>query len=106
MPPPRGNKTEPRPSGGDKNIEMPVRGNAVQQPSPTPQQAYSQHPAVKFTPPVKAKDEMYDVHPPLNTKASQPSKQEEHHSDTPAKKDSHPAPPPKEKESKPPHGGR
>jgi hypothetical protein len=106
MPPPRGNNAEPLPSAGNKNVEMPERGNAVQQQSSTPQQVYSQHPAVKFTPPVRAKDEMYDVHPPLNTKASQPAKQEEHHSEAPAKKDSHPAPPPKEKESKPPRGGR
>ena len=32
-----------------------------------------QHPAVKFTPPTKAKDDDYDVHPPLNQHASTPA---------------------------------
>jgi hypothetical protein len=47
-------------------------------------------PTVRFTPPVKAKDENYDVHPPLNQKGQAQPRTE-----------SKPAPPPKT-ESKPP----
>jgi len=50
-----------------------------------------QHPAVKFTPPTKAKDEMYDVHPPLNNKPAQPQKTEEKKA-PPAKSSSEHAP--------------
>ena len=46
-----------------------------------------QHPAVKFTPPTKAKDDDYDVHPPLNHHANTPAPAE--HQQAPA---SHPAP--------------
>src|SRR6204780_1741302 len=35
--------------------------------------ATQQHPAVKFTPPTKAKDADYDVHPPLNHNATTPA---------------------------------
>jgi hypothetical protein len=53
--------------------------------------AAQQRPAVKFTPPTKAKDDDYDVHPPLNHKASTPPPPEQH--EAPA---SHPAPAPHE----------
>jgi hypothetical protein len=53
-----------------------------------------QHPAVKFTPPTKAKDDDYDVHPPLNHKASTPPPAEHHEAPAPAPA-SLPAPPPK-----------
>lgn len=33
---------------------------------------YEDRPAMKYAPPVKAHDEMYDVHPPLNQKQTQP----------------------------------
>jgi hypothetical protein len=49
--------------------------------------AAQQHPAVKFTPPTKAKDDDYDVHPPLNHHANTPAPQE--HQQAP---ESHPAP--------------
>jgi hypothetical protein len=48
-----------------------------------------QHPAVKFTPPTKAKDQDYDVHPPLNQHANTPPPAEHHEAQAPA---SHPAP--------------
>jgi hypothetical protein len=94
--PPRGNTLPPPPAVGT-NAEMPTHGNALEQQAPSPQQKLDQHPAVKFAPPVKAKDEMYDVHPAHEAKPAPPPKQE-----------SKPAPPPKEKEkeSKPPHGWR
>ncbi len=53
--------------------------------------AAQQHPPVKFTPPTKAKDNDYDVHPPLNQHASTPAPAE--HQQAPA---SHPAPAPHE----------
>jgi hypothetical protein len=51
-----------------------------------PNQASGQSPSVRYTPAPKARDEMYDVHPPLNQnqKPAQP-KQEEHHSSPPEK---------------------
>jgi hypothetical protein len=53
-------------------------------------------PAVKYSAPVKAKDENYDVHPPLNQKPPQP------------KPEPKPAPPPKADKPHPdkPHSGR
>jgi hypothetical protein len=55
------------------------------------QREYQQHPAVKYTPATKAKDEMYDVHPPLNRNA--PPKQEERRAEAPQKEkqESHPS---------------
>jgi len=50
------------------------------------QQQYNQRPSMKFTPPSKASDDMYDVHPPLNQKQAQPPKQEERHTSPPAGK--------------------
>ena len=39
---------------------------------------------MRFTPPVKARDEMYDVHPPLNRNQAQPPpKQEEKRTEPP-----------------------
>ena len=49
--------------------------------------ATQQHPAVKFTPPTEAKDDDYDVHPPLNQHANTPAPAQ--HQQAPA---SHPAP--------------
>jgi hypothetical protein len=51
--------------------------------------ATQQHPAVKFTPPTKAKDDDYDVHPPLNHHATTPAPAPAEHQQAPA---SHPAP--------------
>jgi len=53
---------------------------------------YEPHPAVKYTPPVKAKEEMYDVHPPRN---QPPPKTEERKSEPP------PPPPPKQQKEAP-----
>jgi len=51
------------------------------------QRQYNERPNMKFTPPPKANEEMYDVHPPLNQKQAQPPKQEEHHTAPPAGKE-------------------
>jgi hypothetical protein len=58
---------------------------------PAANDSAQQHPAVKFTPPTKAKDNDYDVHPPLNQHANTPAPAE--HQQAPA---SHPAPAPHE----------
>jgi len=61
-----------QPAGGNKG------GNAAQtQEQAQPQRQYNERPAMKYTPPPKARDEMYDVHPPLNQKPAQPPKQAE-----------------------------
>jgi hypothetical protein len=56
---------------------------------PPANDAAQQHPAVKFTPPTKAKDDDYDVHAPLNHHANTPPPAEHHEAPAPV---SHPAP--------------
>jgi hypothetical protein len=75
--PPSGGATT-QSAGGNKG------GNAPQ----VQQQQYNQRPSMKFTPQPKARDEMYDVHPPLNQKQAQPPppKQEERRAPPPAEK--------------------
>jgi hypothetical protein len=69
--------------------------NANQRPNtnerPPANDAAQPRPPVKFTPPTKAKDDDYDVHPPLNHHANTPPPAE--HQQAPA---SHPAPAPHE----------
>lgn len=65
------------------------------------QPEYQQHPAVKFTPPTKAKDEMYDVHPPHTNNSAEKPKAEEQQKEKPQKQDSKPSKDDK-KDSKPP----
>jgi hypothetical protein len=65
------------PPGGDNRPSDASSKGSEPQARPTP--------SVRFTPPVKAKDEMYDVHPPLNQKQGQAPKQQEHHSAPPPK---------------------
>jgi hypothetical protein len=57
-----------------------------------------QRPPVKFAPSPRAKEENYDVHPPLNRKTEAP--QQERRSEPPAKAPAHEAPPPKESRPK------
>jgi hypothetical protein len=62
---------------------------------PPASDAAQQHPAVKFTPPTNAKDDDYDVHPPLNHHANTPAPAE--HQQAPASHPTpaqHPSPPP------------
>jgi len=98
-PPPgqQGGNNQQQPSrGGFKPFQPPAGGNNPQsgstqartseQPQTKAQQNY------KFAPPAKAKDENYDVHPPLNRQQQKPAAQpqheeksapkEEHHSDS------------------------
>lgn len=75
--------------GANANGRQGANGN--ERPStngrPPANDAAQQHPAVKFTPPTKAKDDDYDVHPPLNHRANTPAPAE--HQQAPAL---HPAP--------------
>jgi hypothetical protein len=80
----------PKPNPAERPVEKPAE-----------QPAYQQHPAVKYTPPTRAKDENYDVHPPLNEKKAAPPPPPEKKEPAPAKE---PAPskekPPKDKQPK------
>jgi hypothetical protein len=74
-------------ANGRQNANGNERTNTGERP-PT-NAAAQQHPAVKYTPPTKAKDDDYDVHPPLNQHANTPAPAEHHEAQAPA---SHPAP--------------
>jgi hypothetical protein len=76
--------------------QPPARANTNTQ-SEQNQRQYEQHPAVKFAPPARASDDKYDVHPPLNNRASEPPKKEEQKKEQPAKAEEKWAPPPKSK---------
>ncbi len=56
------------PNGGNKGANGGQQGQSQQ---------YNPRPQMTMTPPAKAHDEMYDVHPPLNQKQAQPPKQAE-----------------------------
>jgi hypothetical protein len=53
----------PTPPAGTKSAGANGANNSIQQ-----------HPAVKYSPPVRATEKMYDVHPPLNQKGAQAPK--------------------------------
>jgi hypothetical protein len=74
-------------ANGRQNANGNERTNTGERPPAN--DATQQHPAVKFTPPTKAKDDDYDVHPPLNHHATTPAPAEHHEAQAPA---SHPAP--------------
>jgi hypothetical protein len=107
----RDNSTAPRPNVyTNENIphapqpsatEKPQPAQAFQQqpkPNENPQEAApTQRPPVKFAPPPRAKEENYDVHPPLNNKSEAPQK--EQRQEPPAK--SQPKSQPKDQDSKP-----
>jgi hypothetical protein len=79
------------------NINTNANANGNARPNtngrPPASDAAQQHPAVKFTPPTKAKDDDYDVHPPLNHKENTPPPAEHREAPTPAPR---PAPSPHE----------
>jgi hypothetical protein len=76
-------------TNANANDRQNANGNANANERRPANDAAQQHPAVKFTPPTKAKDDDYDVHPPLNRHASTPPPAEHHEAQAPA---SHPAP--------------
>jgi hypothetical protein len=83
-PPAKAEPTQPR----SRTEEAPAQHTNANPPSEKPQPEYQQHPAVKYAPPTKAKDDMYDVHPPLNNKASEKPKAEEQQKEKPQKQES------------------
>jgi hypothetical protein len=84
-------------SGGSSNVNSsnrPPNNNAQPQSTNSTQQqqqANNDRPAMRFSPPPKARDDMYDVHPPLNQKQAQPPPKQEEHAAPPAaeKKEQH-----------------
>jgi hypothetical protein len=94
--PPRGTLTEqspqstttPQPPRG-RTFEQPTRGTGAAQPSPTGRGATTQAPSqqqqpppeerrsMRYAPPVKAREEMYDVHPPAERKQVTPPPQQQ-----------------------------
>jgi hypothetical protein len=74
------------PAGSNNRGAQPTAGNAMpEQPRP-----YEQRPAMKYTQPTKARDEMYDVHPPLNRQQNSQPKQEERPSQPSSHSEAHP----------------
>jgi hypothetical protein len=94
-------RTAPYEQQGSNNQQRPAEPKPNPVEKPIEQPTYQQHPAVKYTPPTRAKDENYDVHPPLNDKKTAPPPQAEKKEAAPVKE---PAPskekPPKEKDPK------
>ncbi len=85
--PPSARENEQQPNDRQNSPTQKER-NANDNRPPAEQQ---QHPAVKFTPPTRATDQMYDVHPPLNERQQHPAQQQEKSSPPPQKQS---APPP------------
>lgn len=82
-PPPAGNQNQsnngfrsftPPPNSNNRDTAQPDNRNSSNQ-----DRAYDNRPAMTYTQPSKARDEMYDVHPPLNQKSQ--SKPPEQHSE-------------------------
>jgi hypothetical protein len=97
---PRTNNPAPPPTQEGFKPFTPPAGQQNNSQNHTDQQAEpQQRPPVHFTPPTKAKEEEYDVHPPLNQKPeAQPREQSK-----PAPKPPEPKPAPAPKPDKP-HG--
>jgi len=80
---PRGGFRPFTPQGGNQQPPQQQAQPQAQQQQQMQQQQYNRQPPVRFTPPAKASDERYDVHPPLNQRQNQqqaqpPRQQEEH----------------------------
>jgi hypothetical protein len=95
--PPANNQQESRdgfrpftPPSGSNNHQttQPNGGNA--RTNQTQGGQNQERPAVRYTQPTKARDDMYDVHPPLNRQQSKPEpKQEQQHSSSSSHSDGH-----------------
>jgi hypothetical protein len=77
-----------------QNNNPPANERPITQNKPEQQAEPQQHPPVRFTPPTKAKEEEYDVHPPLNQKPA-PQPKEQSKPEKPAKPDPKPQKPDK-----------
>ncbi|MGB0036955.1 MAG: DUF6600 domain-containing protein [Candidatus Acidiferrales bacterium] len=105
-PPPRGEN--PQPPARVNEAPPPARVEHVNPPPPQPNNAdrparaenppppAQPHSVVKPSPPVKAREDRYDVHPPLNQKPAEQPKKEERKQTPPPKSD------PKDKDTKRP----
>jgi hypothetical protein len=85
QPPAGANASNPPPAGNNAN-----RGNAATSFNGAAQQPQSQaRPTVTYAPPQKARDDMYDVHPPLNRQTQTPPPKQQPHQQPENKKDEH-----------------
>ena len=79
------------PGSNNRTTTQPDNRNAPSQVNRTQPPQNEERPAMKFTQPTKARDEMYDVHPPLNHQQNNPApKQEQQHSSSSSHSDEHP----------------
>jgi hypothetical protein len=110
-PPPQANRPEvyekQNPPSAQENVattEKRQNFNPQQRPANDERQPaeQQQHPAVKFTPPTRANEQMYDVHPPLNEqRTSQPQQHAQPQEHAPAPQQHQAPPPPAHSEAKP-----
>jgi len=80
------------PSGSNnRTTTQPDNRNASTQAAQSQGRQSEERPAMRFTQPTKARDDMYDVHPPLNRQQNNPApKQEQQHSSSSSHSDAHP----------------
>lgn len=79
------------PGSNNRTTTQPDNRNAPSQVNRTQPPQNEERPAMKFTQPTKARDEMYDVHPPLNHQENKPApKQEQQHSSSSSHSEEHP----------------
>ena len=79
------------PGSNSGTTTQPNNRNASSQVNRTQPPQNEERPAMKFTQPTKARDEMYDVHPPLNGQQNKPApKQEQQRSSSSSHSDTHP----------------
>jgi hypothetical protein len=71
----------------ERNAPPPPRNEERPQPPPRPQ------PPVRFAPPARAREDQYDVHPPLNQRPPEERREEPRREAPPPKQESRPAPP-------------
>jgi Family of unknown function (DUF6600) len=99
-PPPANNQQQSRdgyrpftpPGSNERATTQPENRNALNQSNQTQVRQNQERPAMRFTQPTKARDQMYDIHPPLNHQnRNQPQpRQQEQRSAPPSHSESHP----------------
>jgi hypothetical protein len=75
------------PGSNNRTTTQPDNRNASTEVNQTQGRQNEERPAMKYTQPTKARDDMYDVHPPLNRNQPQPKPAEQRHSAPPSHSD-------------------